>query len=119
MAELTCTIREFHKFIGPCIRNRIQLLTKKRKRELNHICQACGQEKELEAAHVNGKNRKLIIDSVLDRYRIDGDTVKVDLLKVEEEIMSAHRPIDEYFKFLCSKCHKEYDSSSYNAHEEQ
>ena len=33
MAEIECTIKEFHKFIGPRIRNMVQLMTKKRKKD--------------------------------------------------------------------------------------
>jgi len=112
MAELTCTIEEFHKFIGPRIRNVIQSLTKKRKKELNYICQGCNQRKELEAAHVKGSDRKVIIEKILEKYIIDEqkEIVRVYLDKIEEEIVASHKPIDNYFKFLCSKCHAEYDS---------
>jgi hypothetical protein len=112
MAKLVCTIQEFHRFVGPKIRNNIQVLTKKRKKELYHICQNCGQIKELEAAHIKGSERKKIIENILDKCLIDRDAgmVKVDLHKVEKEIMAAHMPIDKYFKFLCSKCHLKYDS---------
>jgi hypothetical protein len=58
MAELICTIEEYHRFIGPRIRNVIQNMTKKRKLELNNICQECKQNKELEAAHIKGNSRK-------------------------------------------------------------
>jgi uncharacterized membrane-anchored protein len=112
MAELTCTIEEFHKFIGPRIRNVIQSLTKERKKELNYICQGCNQRKELEAAHVKGSDRKVIIEKVLEKYIIDEENkvVRVYLAKIEEEIVASHKPVDNYIKFLCSKCHTEYDS---------
>jgi uncharacterized membrane-anchored protein len=112
MAKLTCTIEEFHKFIGPRIRNVIQSLTKKRKKELNYICQGCNQRKELEAAHVKGSDRKVIIEKVLEKYIIDEENkvVRVYLAKIEEEIVASHKPVDNYIKFLCSKCHTEYDS---------
>ncbi|MEM0473396.1 MAG: hypothetical protein QXF88_01590 [Candidatus Aenigmatarchaeota archaeon] len=61
MAELLCSISEFNKYIGPRIRNRIQSLTKKRKKELDYICQLCKKKKEIEAAHKIGKSRKDII----------------------------------------------------------
>lgn len=110
MAELKCTLKEFHKFIGPRIRNAIQTLTKKRKKELNHLCQDCGQTKELEAAHVQGNGRKAIIEKTLSKYKLSDDSVVVDLQTIEDEIISAHKPIDKYFKFLCSDCHTKYDS---------
>jgi len=114
MAELTCSVEEFHKFIGPRIRNAIQTLTKKRKMELKQICQMCNKTKELEAAHITGKDRKSIIEKVLNKYKIRSNNklIKIDLKKIEEEIISAHKPIDKYFKFLCSKCHIIYDSKN-------
>lgn len=113
MAELTCTIKEFHKFIGPKIRNSIQYLTKKRKKELGYICQRCRKRSELEAAH-KGKSRKQIIEEVLNKYIIDENNlvVKIDLDKVYREILSAHRPIDDYFEFLCPECHRKQESSA-------
>jgi len=116
MAELTCTIEEFHKFVGPRIRNVIQTLTKKRKRELDFICQGCRRKKELEAAHVRGSSRKVIIENILEKYVIDEKKkiVKVNLEKIEKEIVAGHKPIDKYFKFLCSECHANYDSKRAN-----
>ncbi|GAI19219.1 unnamed protein product [marine sediment metagenome] len=111
MAELICAVKEFHKFIGPRIRNAIQYLTKRRKKELNHICEMCGKQGELEAAHVKGKSRKLVIERILSKYIIDKENkiIKIDLAKVEDEILAAHKPIGDYFKFLCAKCHLKYD----------
>lgn len=112
MAEITCTIKDFHKYIGPRIRNQIQLMTKKRKKELNHICQKCKQKKELEAAHIKGCSRKEIIENILKRYILNqqDSLVKVNLKKFEDEIISSHLPLEKYFKFLCAKCHIIYDS---------
>lgn len=110
MAKITCTVTEYHKFIGPRIRNSIQTLTKAKKRLLKK-CQMCEEEKELEAAHMTGSDRKTIIEKILNKYRLktNKDLIQIDLQKVEEEIMSAHKPIDKCFKFLCSNCHTEYD----------
>ena len=112
MAEITCTKEEFYKFIGPRIRNAIQYLTKRRKKELGYICQNCNQKRELEAAHIKGSDRKSIIENELKRHIIDESKgiVKVDLEEFEKKIVAAHKPIDKYFKFLCAKCHTEYDS---------
>ncbi len=113
MAKLICSIEEYHKFIGPRIRNVIQAMTKGKKRELNHICQHCKKEKELEAAHIKGKARKKIIENILADYLIGkkGRLIEVDIKEVEETIVKAHRPIDKYFLFLCAECHIKYDNS--------
>ncbi len=112
MAELICSIKDYHKFIGPRVRNFIQSMTKKRKKELDSICQMCNKKKELEAAHIHGNGRKDIIDKLLEKYFIDKDKqlIKINLSDFENELKEAHKPIDKYFKFLCSSCHKKYDS---------
>lgn len=110
--QLICSIRQFHEFIGPKVRNDIQTLTKREKLRLRNICQDCGEQKELHAAHIKGKDRKQIISSVLTNYLIDEkeQIIQVDLSKVIGEIVEAHKPLNEHFRFLCSECHGKYDS---------
>ena len=86
-------------------------MTKKRKKELNHICEFCKKSAELEAAHVKESSRKEIIESILIDYisKSDKNLVIVDLDKFEEKITASHKPLDKYFKFLCAECHKTYD----------
>lgn len=112
MSEIICTKKDFHKYIGPRIRNVIQAMTKKRKKELNSICQRCNQKKELEAAHIKGRGRKEIIEESLEKFVIDREKnlVRIDLDQFEKEILKSHQPLDKYFLFLCSGCHTEYDS---------
>jgi len=85
LAEFIGTLKEFHKFTGPRIRNSIQTLTKKRKKELNNICQFCKEEKELEAAHVTGNGRKMIIEKILNKYPCASkdNLIKIGLQNVE------------------------------------
>jgi hypothetical protein len=111
MAQLTCTIKEFHKFIEPKIRNDIQTLTKREKRKLNNICQNCGKQRELNASHIKGNDRVHIVNDILKRYIINEkeQIIQVDLDRVINEILEAHKPISEHFKFLCSECHRKYD----------
>lgn len=113
MAEIICTVSDFHKYIGPRLRNVIQYMTKKRKKELNHICQECKENKELEAAHIKGNSRKDIIHKLLEEFLIDKEKqlIKVDLEKFEKLITESHKPVDKYFRFLCSQCHVKYDKN--------
>ncbi len=113
MTQLICSIQEYHKYIGPRIRNAIQAMTKKEKKRLNHICQHCKQKAELEAAHINGKNRKIIIEKILTEYMTDkrNNIIQIDLKEIEDKIISAHKPINKFFVFLCAKCHIKYDNS--------
>lgn len=113
MTPLICSIEEYHKYIGPRIRNAIQAMTKKEKRRLSHICQHCKQKAELEAAHIKGKNRKIIVESILSEYLINqkNNRIQIDLKEIEDKIISAHKPINNFFLFLCAKCHLKYDKS--------
>lgn len=107
MATLTCTQSEFHKFIGPKVRNDIQYITKKRKKELGYHCEECGRKvDELEAAH-KGMSRKEIINTVLKKYQVPSNptTYRVNLEKAREEILAAHEPIEEHISMLCRECH--------------
>ena len=55
MAEIICNFDDFNKYIGPRVRNVIQSMTKKPKKELYYKCQRCKKKKsELEAAHIKG-----------------------------------------------------------------
>jgi hypothetical protein len=107
---LRCSIAQFHSFLGPKVRNEVQLLTKRAKRDRNHLCEKCNKKSELEAAHVRGNNRKQIINSTLQKYYVDqkNGIIQVDLAKVLSEIMEAHKPISEHFLFLCRSCHNKY-----------
>jgi DNA-directed RNA polymerase subunit RPC12/RpoP len=115
-AILTCTISQFKNFIGPKIRNDVQILTKAEKRKLKSICQNCGKQTELDAAHIKGNDRLQIINSILKKYTVDEkeQIIQIDLNKVRDEILQAHKPITEHVKFLCSECHKKYDSKNEN-----
>ena len=111
--QLTCSIKHFHQFIGPKVRRDIQVITRREKQRLNSICQNCGKKAELEAAH-NGNDRIQIINAVLKKHLIDKkqQIIQVDLNKVINEILEAHKPLSQHFIFLCSECHRKYDNES-------
>ena len=113
MTRLICSIEEYHKYIGPRIRNAIQTMTKKEKMRLSHIRQHCKQKAELEAAHIKGKSRKKNIERILSKYIIDkrNNVIQIDLKEIEDKIILAHKPIRKFFLFLCAKCHIKYDNS--------
>ncbi|OJV63477.1 MAG: hypothetical protein BGO41_11675 [Clostridiales bacterium 38-18] len=106
---------DFHKYIGPRVRNRVQQITLGEKKQANKTCAHCNKvDVELEAAHVHGKSRKAIIDLILEKYSKNRlfreDYLDVDLDKFEEELILLHQPINEFFIFLCRECHIKYDS---------
>jgi len=44
----------------------------------------------------------------LEKHGCNG-VVKCDIAEAEEQILEEHLPIEETFRFLCKKCHVEYD----------
>ena len=111
MATFTGTIAEFHKYIGPMIRNHIQYITRKHKKELGYICQHCKEKKVLDAAHIDGKKRRTLINNVLNRYLTD-EVIIINIQDIINQIMEEHQPIESCFLFICHKCHFIYDEKS-------
>lgn len=110
MATFIGTEKEFNDYIGPRVRNKIQTLTKKTKTKRGNVCQHCGKKvKELDAAHIHGRERKTIINELLQPYRSE-DIYKVNLASFERSLMEAHQPVEKVFLFLCQECHVAYDS---------
>lgn len=111
MAEYTGTITDFDKFIGPRLRNLVQTsIARKYKRDIGkcEICK-CDEKKELEAAHVHGKDRKTIIRDILKKYTSEDGILTVELKQVEEDFKNSHYPLENTFRILCKSCHLEYD----------
>lgn len=112
-AQLSCTLEDFYKFIGPKIRNDVASITKSKKNELKLICQECNaKSSELDAAHKRGRSRKNIIKIVLDDCESEDNKYLIpNLQKLIERIRKAHLPIEDNFRFLCKSCHKKYDDT--------
>src|ERR1700733_14730700 len=107
MATFEGTIREFHHYVGPRIRNAINLFARKQRIARKGVCENCrGSGQTLESAHVHGKGRRTIIEAVLAAYTTEG-RVRCDLAAVEKEILDGHGPVAEAFRFLCSPCHRD------------
>ncbi|MBO6793719.1 MAG: hypothetical protein JJ895_07405 [Balneolaceae bacterium] len=112
MARIHCTIQEYHRFLGPLIRNKVNSLTRKERLSRNKICEFCGDKSELESAHIHGKGRKKIIEYVLNEYLSD-NYVHGNLLEIEKKIIEAHLPLESTFKFICKPCHTLYDKNKH------
>ena len=107
MAKFVGTIEEFNRYIGPRIRNVVNIIAKKERMSRNGICEHCGKKSELQSAHIRGHERTLIIREVLSSYKAGR---KIDVEEVEREIINRHYPIRDKFKFICEACHQKYDS---------
>jgi hypothetical protein len=110
VATFEGTSQEFKRYIGPRLRNVVNLLTKKQKAEIG-ACEHCGSSENLESAHVLGRNRTEIIDLLLGTSS-PGDTVSVDLGQFEEAFRSEHEPFEKAILVLCRECHRKYDSKA-------
>lgn len=108
MAIFKGTIQEFHHYLGPRIRNLINTATKKIRSQRNGICEICNEIKELQSAHIVGLGRRSIIERVIDKNKI-GDLIECNIRDIEREIVDAHLPFENSFKFLCHACHRVYD----------
>jgi hypothetical protein len=109
MAHFEGTIKEFTKFIGAYARNKVFYITSKHKKEVGK-CQDCESiTKGLEAAHVNGFERPILISNILSQF-IDGDIIKIDLNEFEERFINAHIPLEKTIRILCKECHRKYDN---------
>lgn len=109
MAQFEGTIREFMRFIGPHARIMVWNITQKH-RKLIGKCENCGSTTQLEAAHIKGKERPLLISSVLSQF-IEENIIRVDLNEFEERFIEAHLPIESTIRILCKECHSAYDKS--------
>ena len=110
MPRFIGTVDDYEKYIGPRIRNIVNILAKNERNNRNGKCEFCGEHAELESAHKHGKERKTIIREALKKYN-NGTYFDVDVEKCEKEILELHKPIEKTFYFLCRKCHRKYDNN--------
>lgn len=111
MASFEGSIQDFHHYLGPRIRNAVNMLTRRERLSRNGICEICGKKDVLDSAHIQGKGRRSIVENVLNKY-YDERCVRIsDISKVENEILAAHMPISSCFIFICKECHLKYDDN--------
>lgn len=110
MATFSGTIEEFDKFIGPRLRNLVQTSIARKHRVKVGKCEVCGCKKDLESAHVHGRERRVLLRQACADYMVDGNVLNVDLELVEQKFRELHLPVKDTFKILCKSCHKDYDN---------
>lgn len=112
MARFVGSVQDYHHFLGPRIRNVVNQAAAPARKSQNGVCEHCGEHAELQSAHVHGRDRRMLIEGVLANYtRADG-FVDIDIEDVERQVIDAHMPIRETFKFMCAKCHRAYDAGT-------
>ncbi len=113
MASFTGGLQDFYDIVLPKIRNSIASMTKKKKIELEYICQHCHQKNELDSAHIQGRSLRDIVRNVLEYYKIENGKYTIpDIHQVILKIKGEHVPIENSFLFLCKECHRKYDGKS-------
>lgn len=112
MAKFKGSIQEFHHFVGPRIRNLINSFTRLHRNGKDGVCEMCGSKAILQSAHVHGRERRKIIENVLSEYLNSTGDVVCDIKNVEDQILLAHEPVHETFKFICQSCHTQYDANT-------
>ncbi len=110
MAQFDGTIKEFTKFVGPYARLKVAFMAAKYKKLIGK-CEDCGEISSLDAAHVKGKGRALLIANILSEF-IEDDIIKIDLTEFEERYVDAHLPIETAIRVLCKPCHRIYDKEN-------
>lgn len=112
MAIFEGTVREFTDFIGPLTRNIVCNLSRKLKKNTSCKHDGCKKRKNLEAAHIKGKERTVLIADILSEYQLSEDTnrYKVDLEDFKTRFIEAHTPINEVIIPLCKEHHLAYDN---------
>ena len=108
MATFEGTIQEFTRYIGPYTRIKVSHIASKYKKTKNK-CEECGSSEFLDAAHIRGKERPLLIANILGEFMEDG-IIKVDINEFVPRFIEAHLPIESCIRILCKKCHRDYDA---------
>lgn len=109
MARFTGKTSDFTKFIGPRLRNWVTSISKKYRKDIGE-CESCPSTEKLEAAHIIGKDRKMLMELAYQKYLYSTDELlDVDLNEFELSFKNLHYPLKESFKILCRDCHREYD----------
>jgi hypothetical protein len=112
MARFVGTVQDYHHFIGPRIRNVVNQAAAPARKSRGGICEHCGEQHELQSAHVHGRDRRTLIEGVLAPYTRPDGYVEIEIDDVERQIIDAHMPIEETFKFICASCHRAYDAGT-------
>ena len=114
MAQFIGSKEDFLKFIGGYCKNKVNLITKSKRLAQNKTCEHCKRTGvELESAHIAGQERVTIIENILEsNFKIHNNYYNVNLEQFEQHFIECQTPINEHFLFLCSDCHRRYDSGN-------
>lgn len=116
MAYLEGTLDEIYKYLGPRTSDIVTQLAKPHRKNANGNRRSCAKDNckqytGLHAAHLKGRERKVLIKEILDHFGFSNSdgTYKIDLKIFEEEFKKKHDSFFEVIMFMCPKHHKQYD----------
>lgn len=115
MSKFTGTLEDFYKFLNPLTRNLVANISRKEKK--HRTCSHCKNRTKLEAAHLKGKERPVIVANII--YEMTGkkeisnnDIIDIDLNLFLEKFIEEHTPLEKSVIILCKSCHREYDKTN-------
>lgn len=116
MAYLEGTLDEIYKYLGPRTSDIVtQLARPHRKNEYGNrkscIEPGCKQYTGLHAAHLKGRERRVLIQEILNEFgdlKVD-KTYRINLETFEEQFRKKHDDFSNVIQFMCPKHHKKYD----------
>ena len=116
MAIFEGTADEFYTFIGPRTSDLVTKIARPHRkgkscRELKEDNKPCGKWKSLDAAHLKGRERKILIQEILKEkgHSIDGLKYSIDLEVFEKVFTEKHDSFFDVIRFMCRQHHKTYD----------
>ncbi|WP_313375255.1 hypothetical protein [Chishuiella sp.] len=121
MANIEGTLEEIYTYLGPRTSDIVTQLARKHRKnkrgnriscgELNEDGDKCKKYTGLHAAHLKGRERKIIIQEILEEFaeKKTDSIFKMNLENFEVEFRKKHENFENTIQFMCPKHHKQYD----------
>ena len=124
MANFEGSIDDFYKYLGPRTSNIVTKLARPKRKEQKSCKQLkddgkpCGKWKGLDAAHLKGRERKILIEEILKERAVklkssdNKQFYRIAIKDFEEEFEKKHKKFFNVIEFMCRKHHKNYDTKN-------
>ncbi|WP_312752122.1 hypothetical protein [Epilithonimonas hominis] len=119
MATFEGTFEEFYKFLGPRTSDLVTKYARSKRKEQKSCNQfdgekRCGKYTRLDAAHLCGRERSVLIKEILDEFatKKEGGVYEMGLADFEIKFGDKHNDFFNVIEFMCRKHHKAYDAKN-------
>lgn len=119
MATFEGTLDEFYSIIGPRTSDLVTKIARpyrkgKSCRELKEDNKPCGKWRYLDAAHLKGRGRKILIHEILEENgkKLGNGKYQIDLNAFEKSFEEKHKSFEDTIRFMCRKHHVTYDRNN-------